>query len=275
MSRYANKKQSPITTNEVRSRKEQGKKLSMVTCYDAAFARLVETSGIDMVLVGDSLGNVMLGHGDTIPVTMADMIHHTASVARVLHTPLLAADMPFFSYKVSVEQALSNAARLIQEGGAQAVKVEGGIEICPQVKAIVDAGIPVIGHLGLTPQSVHALGGFKVQGRGDGPEAALIAAAKALEAAGAFCIVLELIPAKLAEKVTKAVKVPTIGIGAGPNCDGQVLVIHDMLGFDQGFNPKFLKKYANLGAVIESALKQYDDEVKTGKFPETTHSFFD
>jgi len=273
VSKDSGRRSGAISVADISRRKTAGKKLSMVTCYDAAFARLVEDSGIDMVLVGDSLGNVVLGYGDTLPVTMDDMVHHTAAVARVLRTPFLTADMPFMSYKISVEQALTNAARLIQEGGAMAVKVEGGEEIGAQVAAITAAGIPVMGHLGLTPQSVHALGGYKVQGRGDAAERRLLDAAKALEQAGAFAIVLELVPAPLAAKVTAAVAVPTIGIGAGPACDGQVLVLQDLLGFDKDFSPKFLKKYANLGDTIVQALRSYDADVKAMAFPSAEQSF--
>lgn len=261
-----------ITTSMLLKRKRDGERISMVTCYDSAFGKLVEASSIDMVLVGDSMGNVILGHDSTIPVTIDDVIHHTAAVTRVVKRPFVAADMPFLTY-ATVPDALHNAGRLIQEGGAAAVKLEGGESICKQVDALVNAGIPVIGHLGLTPQSVHALGGYKVQGKGKEARTRLLADAKALQAAGAFCIVLELIPADLAKEVTAALEIPTIGIGAGPDCDGQVLVLHDLLGFDQGFSPKFLKKYANLGAVVADALKSYDNEVKHQLFPKAEHSF--
>ncbi len=244
----------------------------MVTCYDAAFASLIEKTAIDMVLVGDSLGNVILGLKDTIPVTMEHMVHHTAAVARVLRRPMLVADMPFLSYNISIEQALRNAGRLIQEGGAQAVKLEGGAAIVPQVKALVAAGIPVVGHLGLTPQSIHTLGGYKVQGRGaQGDE--LLADAQLLAAAGVCALVLELVPQPLALAVTKALSVPTIGIGAGPETDGQVLVLHDLLGFNGEFTPKFLKKYANLGELVVQAVSRYDADVKEGHFPGPEHSF--
>ena len=274
MSKY-NTRDGGITLSTILKRKADGKKLSMVTCYDAAFARLVDESGIDMVLVGDSLGNVMLGHDSTIPVTLNDMIHHTAAVSRVLKKPFLVIDMPFMTYHVSPEQALINCGRAIQEGGAQAVKIEGGLSVCSKVAALVGAGIPVMGHLGLTPQSVHALGGYKVQGRGDAARKKLIEDAKALEAAGAFAIVLEMVPAPLAAEVTKVLKIPTIGIGAGVDCDGQVLVLHDLLGFDDEFNPKFLKKFANLGKVIRESLSSYDEEVKSGKFPGSAQTFLE
>jgi len=271
MGKYLGHQTTSLT--DLRKRKAAGQKISMVTCYDASFAKLVDESGIDMVLVGDSLGNVMLGYDSTIPVTMADMIHHTAAVARVLKKPFLVGDMPFFSCNVSLEKTLENAAALVQKGGAQAVKIEGGLPMVPAIKAIVEAGIPVMGHLGLTPQHVHSLGGYKVQGREKAAQQLMIESAKALEAAGVFAIVLELIPAPLAEAITAAVKVPTIGIGAGVGCDGQVLVLQDLLGFDREFTPKFLKKYADLGTIIEGALKKYDQDVKAGAFPGPEHSF--
>lgn len=264
-----------ITSLDLIKRKKDGAKFSVITCYDAAFARLVEHSPIDMVLVGDSLGNVVLGHKSTIPVTMEDMLHHTKAVARVLRRPFLAADMPFLSYHLSTEQALANAGRLIQDGGAQAVKLEGGLEVCAKVAALTATGIPVVGHLGLTPQSVHALGGYKVQGRGAEARAKLKEDALALQDAGAMAVVLELVPATLAAEVTDILTIPTIGIGAGAACDAQVLVLHDMLGFDAHFNPKFLKKYANLGNMIAEALSGFDTEVKSGTFPTTEHSFSD
>ena len=272
MSKYSARSDA-ITLTDLRRRKSDGQKISMVTCYDSSFARLVDDSGIDMVLVGDSLGNVMLGYEDTIPVTLEHMIHHSAAVARTLVKPFLAVDMPFFSYKISTEQALESAGRLVQEGMAQAVKLEGGLEIVDKVKAITEAGIPVVGHLGLTPQNVHAFGGYKVQGRDAKAEEFILESAKALQDAGAFCLVLELVPAALAEKVTNLLEIPTIGIGAGPNCDGQVLVLQDLLGFHEDFNPKFLKKYANLGEAISSALKEYDADVKSGQFPTKENSF--
>jgi len=274
VSKY-NSREGGVTLATVLKRKADGLKLSMVTCYDAAFARLVDASGVDMVLVGDSLGNVMLGHDSTIPVTLDDMIHHSAAVARVLTRPFLVIDMPFMTCQVSVEQTLANCTRAIQLGGAQAVKIEGGKAICSQVTALVNAGIPVMGHLGLTPQSVHALGGYKVQGRGDVARKKLIEEAKSLEAAGIFALVLEMVPAALAAEISKALTIPTIGIGAGPDCDGQVLVLHDLLGFDDDFNPKFLKKYASLGKSVRDALATYDREVKAGEFPGRAQSFLE
>lgn len=261
-----------VTTTAILKRHHDGEKISMVTCYDSAFGRLVDASPIDMILVGDSLGNVILGHESTIPVTISDMVHHTAAVTRVVKRAFVAADMPFMTY-ATVESAMQNAARLIQDGGAAAVKLEGGESICPQVHALVAAGIPVIGHLGLTPQSVHALGGYKVQGKTKEARKRILADAKALEAAGVFCIVLELVPADLAKEITEVLQIPTIGIGAGAYCSGQVLVLHDLLGFNQDFSPKFLKKYADLGSIVANALKTYDIDVKSQKFPAAEHSF--
>jgi 3-methyl-2-oxobutanoate hydroxymethyltransferase len=261
-----------ITTTSIMSKKGAGDKISMVTCYDSSFGKIVEDSKIDMVLVGDSVGNVMLGYSSTIPVSIDDMIHHAAAVTRVVKRPFVAADLPFLTYS-SVEVALLNAGKLMQRGGVQGVKLEGGTSFCPQVSALVEAGIPVIGHLGLTPQSVHSLGGYKVQARQKDAQEQLMKDAKALESAGVFCLVLEMIPSDLAQEVSKALKVPVIGIGAGSGCDGQVLVLQDLLGFDRHFNPKFLKKYANLDEVIGNALEAYDKDVKSGIFPAAEHSF--
>ncbi len=274
MSKYSVRK-GAVTLTQILAAKGEGRKLATITCYDAAFARLLDQTAIDLVLVGDSLGNVMLGFEGTIPVTIDMMLHHTAAVARVLTKPFLVADMPFMSYQVSAEDALRNAGRLVQTGGAQGVKLEGGRAVVPQVKACVEAGIPVMGHLGLTPQSVHAMGGYKVQGRGDAAAQALIDDALALQDAGCFSIVLELVPMALAERVTKAVKIPTIGIGAGPKCDGQIIVLHDILGFDEAFKPKFLKKYADLGKTVREAVAAYDADVKSGAFPGEEHGFRD
>ena len=269
---HGTEKVKNVTIASLMKKKSDGDRISMVTCYDSAFGRIVEDSSIDMVLVGDSLGNVVLGFDSTIPVTIDDMVHHTAAVTRVVKRPFVTADMPFMTY-ATVESALKNAAKLMQSGGAHGVKLEGGVSICPQVEALVAAGIPVVGHLGLTPQSVHALSGYKVQAREKDAQKRLLADAKALEDAGAFCVVLEMIPAKLAKEVSKVLTVPVIGIGAGAGCDGQVLVMHDLLGFDDAFKPKFLKKYANLSKIISEALASYDKEVKSGKFPAQEHSF--
>lgn len=271
MSRYATR--DSITTSQLLKRKQAGERISMVTCYDSAFGRIVEESPIDVVLVGDSLGNVMLGFDSTLPVTVDHMIHHASAVTRVVRRPLVVVDMPFMSYQVSVEDALRNCGRVIKEASAQAVKLEGGSRILPVVKALVDAGIPVMGHLGLTPQSVHTLGGYKVQGKGADARKVMIEDALMLAEAGIFALVLEMVPAELAAEITRKIAVPTIGIGAGAGCDGQVLVLHDLLGFDQDFNPKFLKKYANLGEAIGGALTKYDKEVKSGTFPTAKNEF--
>jgi 3-methyl-2-oxobutanoate hydroxymethyltransferase len=274
MSKYS-AKGAAVTIANILAAKGEGRKLSAVTCYDGAFARLIDETGVDIVLVGDSLGNVMLGYDNTIAVTVDDMRHHAAAVGRVLTRPFLCVDMPFMSYNVSVEQALENAAMLVQKGLAQGVKLEGGRAIVPQVKALVEAGIPVMGHLGLTPQSVHAIGGYKVQGRGEKAAQAMLEDALALQDAGVFSIVLEMVPMGLAGKLTEALKVPTIGIGAGPRCDGQIIVLHDILGFDESFSPKFLKRYASLGKDIKAAVAQYDREVKSGAFPTEANAFAD
>lgn len=271
MSRY-NAGKEAVTLAILAAKKQQGERLTMITCYDGAFARLLDDAGIDIVLVGDSLGNVVLGFENTLAVTMEHMLHHTAAVSRVMNKPFLVMDMPFFAYNISVEQAMANGARAVQEGGAQAVKMEGGHHILPQVTALTKAGIPVMGHVGLTPQSVHAMSGYKLQGRGERGRQ-ILAEAKALEEAGAFAIVLELIPAELAREITAALTVPTIGIGAGLQCSGQVLVLHDMLGFDPGFRPKFLKQYAQLGNDITNAVKAYVKDVRDGTFPGPENSF--
>jgi 3-methyl-2-oxobutanoate hydroxymethyltransferase len=262
-----------VSVKTILQRKVAGEKVSMVTCYDYSLARIIDRSAVDMVLVGDSLGSVMLGFEDTTQVTMDQMVHHTAAVHRGLRRPLLCADLPFLSYQISPQEALRNAGRLVQEGGAQCVKLEGGAEWASHVKAITRAGIPVVGHLGLTPQSVHMLGGYRVQGREEKAQQHMLADAKALEDAGVFAIVLELIPSELAQRITSSLTVPTIGIGAGPHCDGQVLVLQDLLGFNREFNPRFLKKYANLGEDIQQALDTYNQEVKNGSFPTASHSF--
>lgn len=263
----------PVTIPGLLKKKQQGEKIVMVTCYDAAFATLVDKSDVDMVLVGDSMGNVVLGFENTLPVTMQMMIHHTSSVARGSKRAFVVADMPFGSYQVSTEQAVANAVRLIQEGGAQAVKLEGGASIVPAVKAIVAAGIPVVGHLGLTPQSIHALGGYRVQGREDEGKKRLLSDAIALEAAGASFLVLELMPSTVSKEVSEALRIPTIGIGAGNQTDGQVLVMHDLLGFNEDFKPKFLKHYATLGQDIVKALNAYGKEVREKAYPGPEHSF--
>lgn len=261
------------TVSTLKQQKENGDKITMLTAYDYSTAKLMEEAGINMILVGDSLGMVMLGYEDTIPVTMEDMIHHTRAVTRATNETFVVGDMPFMSYHVSTEQAVANAGRLIKEGMCQAVKLEGGAKVCPQIRAIVDAQIPVCAHIGLTPQSVNAFGGFKVQGKTEEAARQLIEDAKAVEAAGAFMVVLECVPEKLAKIITETVSIPTIGIGAGNGCDGQVLVYQDMLNMYGGIKPKFVKQFANLGDVMREAFKEYSREVKDGSFPAPEHTF--
>ncbi len=253
-------------------RQKHGKKLVVVTAYDALFARLIEQAGIETILVGDSLGVVVQGHSDTLSVTMKDMVYHTRLVARARQQALIIADMPFMSYQVSREQALRNAGRLIRAGAA-AVKIEGGGAIVDRVRAVTAMGIPVMGHLGMTPQFVHQFGGYKVQGKEAAQAEALRADASALEQAGAFAIVLEAIPAAVAQSVTQAISIPTIGIGAGPHCDGQVLVLHDLLGLFDDFVPKFVKPYAHLKADALQALHRFKEEVECRKFPGDEESY--
>lgn len=266
------------TTKRVRvpdffEKKRSGKKITMLTAYDYTMARLVDRAGIDAILVGDSLGNVMLGYDTTLPVTLDDIIHHAKAVRRAVTRALLVVDMPFMSYQVSIDKALENAGRIMQETGADAVKLEGGTPIAPMVKRMTEIGIPVVGHLGMTPQSVNAFGGFRVQGRQAEAAERLLEDALALQEAGAFAVVLELIPAPVAERVTKALKVPTIGIGAGPQCDGQVLVLQDMLGMYDDFTPRFVKHFAELGTEIQRAVAAYAQEVKDGTFPAEEHTY--
>ena len=261
------------TVSTLKQQKENSDKITMLTAYDYSTAKLMEEAGINMILVGDSLGMVMLGYEDTIPVTMEDMIHHTRAVTRATKDTFVVGDMPFMSYHVSTEQAVTNAGRLVKEGMCQAVKLEGGAKVCPQIKAIVDAQIPVCAHIGLTPQSVNAFGGFKVQGKTEEAARQLIEDAKAVEAAGAFMVVLECVPEKLAKIISETVSIPTIGIGAGAGCDGQVLVYQDMLNMYGGIKPKFVKQFANLGDVMREAFKEYSREVKEGTFPAPEHTF--
>lgn len=253
--------------------KGRGEKLAMLTAYDYATAKLVDQAGINGILVGDSLGMVMLGYDSTLPVTMDDMLHHTKAVARGAKDALVVADLPFMAYHVSVQQAVENAGRLVQEGGAQAVKLEGGAAFCNEVRAITRASIPVMGHLGLTPQSINQLGSFRVQGKSAAAAQRLLDDARALEQAGAFAIVLECIPAPLAARITDAVSVPTIGIGAGAGCDGQILVYQDMLGLYGELAPKFVKRYAGIGQAMTDAFRQYADEVRRGAFPAAAQSY--
>ncbi len=253
--------------------KLQNKKIAMLTAYDYSAARLADSCDIDGILVGDSLGMVCLGYKDTLSVTMEDMLHHTRAAARGVENALLIGDLPFMSYHASLYEAVKNAGRLVQEGHAEAVKLEGGTAVTRQVRAIVRAQIPVMGHIGLTPQSINMFGGFKVQGRGLEAAKKLIDDAKRLEDAGAFAMVLECIPEALAEKITEAVSIPTIGIGAGAGCDGQVLVYHDVLGMISDFRPKFVKVFANTGEMIQEGIKKYAEEVRNGCFPGKEHSF--
>lgn len=253
--------------------KENGEKLTMLTAYDYSTAKLIDEAGVNSILVGDSLGNVILGYEDTISVTMEDMIHHGAAVARGAKNALVVIDMPFMSYQTSVYDALVNAGRLMKEGRGDAVKLEGGMEVCPQIKAIVDAGIPVCAHIGLTPQSINAFGGFKVQGKSEAAAKKLLEDAKAVEEAGAFAVVIEGVPAKIAALITEQLHIPTIGIGAGKDCDGQVLVYQDMLGMFSDFTPKFVKRYANIGEVMKEAFQNYIKEVQDGIFPAEENTY--
>lgn len=262
-----------ITVTSFQNAKDKGEKITMLTAYDYSMAKMVDEAGVDSILVGDSLGMVFQGHDSTLPVTVDDIIYHTKAVMRGAKSALVVADMPFLSYHVSVEDAVRNAGRLVKEGGAEAVKLEGGAAFADVVKAIVKAQIPVMGHLGLTPQSVNAFGGYKVQGRDEEAARQLIEDAKAIEAAGAFSIVLECIPDRLAKLVTEAISIPTIGIGAGSDCDGQVLVVNDMLGMFTDFVPKFVKQYVQLSGDIKGAIEGYVSEVKKGAFPEAKHNF--
>ena len=261
------------TVSTFLSQKQNGEKITMLTAYDYSTAKLIDEAGINSILVGDSLGTVILGYEDTLPVTMEDIIHHTRAVARGAKNALVVADMPFMSYQTSVYDAVKNAGRLIKEGGAAAVKLEGGASVTEQISAIVKASIPVVGHIGLTPQSVNVFGGHKVQGKSEESARQIIEDAKAVERAGAFAIVMECVPAKLAEVITKTVSVPTIGIGAGAGCDGQVLVYQDMLGMFSEFCPKFVKKYADVGEMMKEAFGQYKNEVQSGAFPTQEHTF--
>ncbi len=261
------------TVLTLQQQKENGDKITMLTAYDYSTAKLMEEAGINTILVGDSLGMVMLGYEDTIPVTMEDMIHHTRAVTRATKDTFVIGDMPFMSYHVSIEQAVANAGRLMKEGGCQAVKLEGGAKVCDQIRAIVNAQIPVCAHIGLTPQSINAFGGFKVQGKTEEAARQIIEDAKAVEEAGAFMVVLECVPAKLAQLISETIRIPTIGIGAGAGCDGQVLVYQDMLNLYGGFKPKFVKHFANLGELMKEAFAQYSREVKEGAFPAEEHTF--
>lgn len=263
-----------VTNLTIKDMKQQKKPISMITAYDYIMAQNVDEAGIDMILVGDSLGNVVMGYSSTLPVTMEDMIHHTACVTRGVNRALVVGDMPFMSYQESTEQALHNAGRLMKEGGCDAVKLEGGARVCEAVYKMTEAGIPVVGHLGLTPQSVHQFGGFKVQGKNIEKARQMIEDAKALEEAGAFAVVLECVPADLSAEITKELHTAaTIGIGAGNQCDGQVLVCTDLLGMSGGFRPKFAKSYADLHHTIVGAVQSYIQDVQNREFPAKEHTF--
>ena len=260
------------TIHSLKKMKSAKKKIAMLTAYDCPTANLIDGSGIDVVLVGDSLGNAVLGYVNTIPVTMDEMLHHVKAAVRGVKNAMVVADMPFMSFQLGPEEAFYNASRFIKEGGANAVKIEGTAYI-DTIKKIIDAGIPVMGHLGFTPQSVNKVGGYRVQGKSSKEALSMIKDAKALEKAGVFAIVLEMVPAALAKKMTKAVSIPVIGIGAGKDCDGQVLVINDLLGFSEGSVPKFVKKYADLQSEMKKAVSAYISDVRSGRFPGSEHSF--
>jgi 3-methyl-2-oxobutanoate hydroxymethyltransferase len=264
-----NKQRRPMTVPDFLAAKARGQRLTMLTAYDYTMARLLDAAGVDSILVGDSLGMVIQGEPNSLRVTLDEMIYHTRLVARGVHHSLLIADLPFMSYQLSPQQALESSGRLVKEGGAHAVKLEGGTRSAAAIQAIVAADIPVVGHIGLTPQSVHRLGGFRVQR----DSAKLLEDALAIEQAGAFALVVECVPADLAEQIRASVRIPTIGIGAGAGCDGQVLVIHDMLGLFTDLRPRFVKQYADIGAAITDAVEQYCQEVRAGQFPDAEHSF--
>ncbi|MFC2042429.1 3-methyl-2-oxobutanoate hydroxymethyltransferase [Chloroflexota bacterium] len=262
-----------INVNQIKEMKQKGEKIAMLTAYDYSTAKIVDEAGIPLILVGDSLGMVILGYESTIPVTMDEMLHHTKAVVRGTKQAMIIGDMPFMTYHATIEDALRNAARFIQEAGAQAVKLEGGVHVAEKVRRLVECGIPVMGHIGLTPQSIHQFGGFKIQGKTPEAAAKLLQDAKALEEAGAFSIVMETVPAPLAALITREVGIPTIGIGAGIGCDGQVQVINDILGSFSDFVPKHAKQYVKLTDIISGAVKEYFEEVKTSKFPTEANSF--
>ena len=272
MADYLGDARKRVTTLELLTMKREGRKIVMITAYDALFGALVDQAGVDMVLVGDSVAPVVAGEETTIPATVEQMIYHGRIVRRGVRKALLVVDLPFLSYQVSIPDAIRNAGRIMKETGASAVKLEGGAAWAPTIRALVDAGIPVMGHLGFTPQSVHQLGGFRIQGKQPDAAARLVEDARAIEAAGAFAMVLELMPGAVGTAVTQAVAIPTIGIGAGPGCDGQVLVLHDMLGLNEGFTPRFLKRYAELGVAAREAIGRFGAEVRAGAYPGPEHT---
>jgi len=261
------------TVLTIGKKKSEGKKITVLTAYDYSIAKIFNDCGVDVVLVGDSLGNVVLGYEDTLSVTMDDMVRHCSAVARAADKAMVVVDMPFMSYQTSVEDALRNAGRLMQEGRANAVKLEGGTRVCPQIRALVDAGIPVMAHLGLTPQSINAFGGYRVQGKTQNQAAKMLSEALAVQEAGAFSLVLECVPMQLASLITQKLDIPTIGIGSGAGCDGQVLVAQDMLGMTQGSTPKFVKCFAPVGELIKKAASDYIQEVEDGTYPSEEYSF--
>ena len=262
-----------VTVPEIVKMKQAGRKIAVLTAYDYSFARILDGAGIDILLVGDSVGSVVQGRDSTLPVTLEEMIYHTRIVARGRKRALLVADMPFISYQVSVEEAKRNAGRFLSEGGAEAVKIEGGVQVLKTIEAIVQMGIPVMGHVGLTPQSIHRFGGYKVQGKGKEAGEKILRDALAVEEGGAFSVVLEGIPLDLAEEITRRLSIPTIGIGAGLHCDGQVLVVHDMLGLFDMYTPKFVKQYADLKKIMAEAVERFIADVRDGSFPDDEHSF--
>ena len=262
-----------ITILDIYKKKTEGRKITMLTAYDYPTAQIVDQAGIDMILVGDSLGMVVQGVSSTLPVTMDEMIYHTKMVSRGTVSAMVVGDMPFLSYQTHKAEAVRNAGRLLKEAGAEAVKLEGGSQMAEAIRAIVNAGIPVMAHIGLTPQYVHMLGGFKVQGKDEATREKILADARAVQDAGAFSVVLEAMPASLAKEIQTMLHIPTIGIGAGPDCDGQVLVLHDLLGLFDRFTPKFVKKYVNLKDQAVKAVKEYRQDVESGKFPSEEHSF--
>lgn len=272
MAEYLSDSRKRITTLDLVQMKRKAHRIVMITAYDALFGALVDAAGVDVVLVGDSVAPVLAGEETTLPATVEQMIYHGRITRRGVKRALVVVDLPFLSYQVSIPDAVANAGRILKETGATAVKLEGGAAWAPTIAALVNAGIPVMGHLGFTPQSVHQLGGFKIQGKQADGALQLVEDAKALEQAGAFAMVLELMPGPVAASVTRAVSIPTIGIGAGPDCDGQVLVLHDMLGLNEGFTPKFLKRYAELGQTVRDAVSRYGDEVRGGQYPGPEHT---
>lgn len=261
------------TVLDIQKMKADGEKITMLTCYDYPFARIMDSCGIDVILIGDSVGVVVSGYENTLPVTMDEIVYHTRAVMRANPKALVVSDMPFMSYQIDIASARMNAGRLIREGGAAAVKLEGGVNVAATIRALVEIDIPVVAHIGLTPQSIHRMGGYRVQGKKQEQAEQLMADALAIEAAGAFAVVLEGIPQTLARRITESLSIPTIGIGAGPHCDGQVLVIHDILGLCEKYSPKFVKRYADAKELIAGAVNAYIDDVRTGNFPSEEHSF--